>query len=68
MASPLLLGRQVVYFDIEADGQPLGRIEMLLRADVVPKTAENFRALCTGASRGSCGSAVCIVKPNGLGP
>ena len=31
-----------------ADGQPLGRIEMTLRADVVPKTAENFRCLCTG--------------------
>ncbi|XP_075884316.1 peptidyl-prolyl cis-trans isomerase F, mitochondrial [Nelusetta ayraudi] len=37
-----------VYFDIAADGQPLGRVTFELNADVVPKTAENFRALCTG--------------------
>lgn len=37
-----------VFFDIEADGAPVGRIVMELRADIVPKTAENFRALCTG--------------------
>lgn len=36
-----------VYFDIEIGGQPAGRVEMELRADVVPKTAENFRQLCT---------------------
>ncbi len=36
------------FFDVTADGAPLGRIVMELRADVVPKTAENFRALCTG--------------------
>uniref|UniRef100_A0A673C657 Peptidyl-prolyl cis-trans isomerase n=1 Tax=Sphaeramia orbicularis TaxID=375764 RepID=A0A673C657_9TELE len=38
----------VVFLDIEADGEPLGRIIIELNADVVPKTAENFRALCTG--------------------
>lgn len=37
-----------VYFDVSIDQQPAGRIEFELRADVVPKTAENFRALCTG--------------------
>merc|ERR1719395_266921 len=42
------MSNPVCFFDITADGQPLGRIEMTLRADVVPKTAENFRALCTG--------------------
>ncbi|TFJ80027.1 hypothetical protein NSK_008585 [Nannochloropsis salina CCMP1776] len=39
----------VVFFDVQTgSGNNLGRIEMTLRADVVPKTAENFRALCTG--------------------
>lgn len=42
------LSNPTVFFDIELDGKPLGRLEMVLRADVVPKTAENFRALCTG--------------------
>merc|ERR1711908_19025 len=37
-----------VFFDMTIGGAAAGRIVMELRADVVPKTAENFRALCTG--------------------
>jgi len=36
------------FFDIAIDGEASGRIVMNLRNDVVPKTVENFRALCTG--------------------
>ncbi|XP_049713049.1 E3 SUMO-protein ligase RanBP2-like isoform X1 [Elephas maximus indicus] len=38
----------VVFFDVCADDEPLGRITMELFSDIVPQTAENFRALCTG--------------------
>ncbi|KAL7448685.1 hypothetical protein ACHAWC_000836 [Mediolabrus comicus] len=37
-----------VYFDITSDGEPLGRVEFGLYGEVVPKTTENFKALCTG--------------------
>jgi cyclophilin family peptidyl-prolyl cis-trans isomerase len=46
-----------VYFDMEVGGDPVGRITFELRADVAPKTAENFRQLCTGeAGFGYAGS------------
>ncbi len=37
-----------VFLDVETEGESLGRIVIELRTDIVPKTAENFRALCTG--------------------
>lgn len=36
----------VVFFDVEVGGVPAGRIKMELWADLVPRTAENFR--CVG--------------------
>ncbi|TKY67767.1 Peptidyl-prolyl cis-trans isomerase 1 [Spatholobus suberectus] len=37
-----------VFFDMTIGGQPAGRVVFELFADVTPRTAENFRALCTG--------------------
>ena len=37
-----------VFFDIAINSQKAGRLTFELFADAVPKTAENFRALCTG--------------------
>jgi len=46
-----------VFFDMTIGGVAKGRIVMELRADVVPKTAENFRCLCTGEKgKGKSGS------------
>ncbi|KAH9785645.1 peptidyl-prolyl cis-trans isomerase CYP63 [Citrus sinensis] len=38
----------LVFLDVSIDGDPVEKIVIELFADVVPKTAENFRALCTG--------------------
>lgn len=42
------MARPITYFDVTIGGKPAGRITFELFSDVVPKTAENFRALCTG--------------------
>ncbi|KAK9948855.1 hypothetical protein M0R45_004414 [Rubus argutus] len=42
------MARPRCYLDITIGGELEGRIVIELYNDVVPKTAENFRALCTG--------------------
>ncbi|XP_065260785.1 peptidyl-prolyl cis-trans isomerase D [Emys orbicularis] len=48
MAPPSPVANPRVFFDVDIGGERVGRIVLELFADVVPKTAENFRALCTG--------------------
>ena len=52
--------RPRVYFDVTIGGRPAGRIVFELYNDIVPKTAENFRCLCTGEKgTGRSGKPLC---------
>ena len=54
-----------VYIEVAAGDNHIGRVVIELRSDVVPKTAENFRALCTGEKGyGFKGSSFHRVIPN----
>jgi hypothetical protein len=47
---PLAMSNPVVFFDMTIGGAAAGRIEMTLRADVVPKTAEVRHATAARSS------------------
>jgi len=49
---PRRASNPVVFLEVEIEGRGIGRVELELRRDVAPRTAENFRALC--ASQGEC--------------
>ena len=46
---PIYEGNPLVYLDVCDGDEPVGRLVLQLRSDLVPRTAENFRALCVGS-------------------
>ena len=53
-----------VFLDLAIGASPIGRVTIELRADVVPRTAENFRALCTGERGQSASSGHALTFKN----
>lgn len=51
LAEAVARGNPVVFFDVTIGGAPVGRVVMELFAKDAPRTAENFRQLCTGEFR-----------------
>ncbi|MBN2885588.1 MAG: peptidylprolyl isomerase [Chromatiaceae bacterium] len=47
-ATPAFADNPRVALDVSIGGEPAGTVTLELFADEVPRTAENFRALCTG--------------------
>ena len=47
------MARPRVFFTVNVAGKDIGNLVFELYSDIVPKTAENFRALCTG-EKGKC--------------
>ncbi|MGB5831895.1 MAG: peptidylprolyl isomerase [Thiohalocapsa sp.] len=52
LAAPAFADNPKIAMDISMGGEPAGTVEFELFADVVPKTAENFRVLCSGEQGG----------------
>jgi peptidylprolyl isomerase len=50
---PAPAARVQVFFEVEIDGSPIGRITFELFNDKLPLTCDNFRSLCTG-EKGKC--------------
>ena len=48
-SAPIYEGNPIVYFDVTDGEEPMGRLVFQLRADVVPRSAENVRILAIGA-------------------
>ena len=70
-SSASLASNPIVFFDVTYGGQPMGRIKIELFANICPKTAENFRQLCTGEHRSLfefSGPILILVNPSSPQP